>query len=86
MNKNTIFQKTDSYLFLFQDFIFILNSVFICEYRFVHMSAVSAELREIVRSPGGGVIGVWAAWCGIEELNPDPMEDQEVLLTAEPSL
>jgi hypothetical protein len=43
-------------------------------------------LCEGVRSPGTGLTGSYELPCGCWELNPDPLEHQPVLLTAEPSL
>ena len=39
-----------------------------------------------VGSPGTGVIDSCEPPCGYGELNPGPLEEQSVLLTAEPSL
>ena len=39
-----------------------------------------------IRSPGTGVTDTCVLLCGYWELNPGPLEDQPVLLTAEPSL
>ena len=44
------------------------------------------HLCEGVRSSEAGVTGSGESPCGCWELNPDPLEEQSVLLTAEPTL
>ena len=46
----------------------------------------NSYLCEGVRSPGTGVTDNCELPCGYWELNPGPLEEQAVLLTAEPSL
>ena len=57
------------------------------QYRYQHqrMDQVTC-LCEDVRSPGIGVKDGCEPPCGCRELNPGPLEEQPVLLTAEPSL
>ena len=43
-------------------------------------------LCEGTRSSGAGVTDSCELPCGCWELNPDPLEEQPVLLTSEPSL
>jgi hypothetical protein len=42
--------------------------------------------EEDVRTPGTKITGVSQPPCGCWESNPEPLEDQLVLLTVEPSL
>ena len=41
--------------------------------------------EEGIRSDEAGIIGGWEPWCGHWELNLGPLEEQQVLLTTEPS-
>jgi hypothetical protein len=42
--------------------------------------------EEGIQSPGMEVIDTYEPPCGCPELNPDPLQEQKVLLTTEPPL
>ncbi|KAL6074356.1 hypothetical protein STEG23_012106, partial [Scotinomys teguina] len=51
-----------------------------------HSVSYVMQLRSSKRSPGTGVTDSCELPCGFWDLNPGPLEEQPVLLTAEPSL
>ena len=63
-----------------------LNCYFFKVFTFIYMHGCFACMCEGVGSPGTGVTGSCEPPCGRWELNLDPLEEQSVLLTAEPSL
>lgn len=48
--------------------------------------AVPVEEGEDVGTPATGVLGAYELPCGYWQWNLGPLQDQQVLLTAEPSL
>jgi hypothetical protein len=50
-----------------------------------HVCAMPSEARRGCLSPGTGVANSCELPCGWQELNPGPLQEQVVLLTAEPS-
>jgi hypothetical protein len=69
-------------------FIVYVNGCFACMDVYVpHMGLVLMEAgREGISSLGTGVTVSWESPSGCWELNLDPLEEQPVLLTAEPPL
>jgi hypothetical protein len=48
-----------------------------------YVYALPMEVKRGVRSPRAGVIELWAALCGCWELNLGPLQETQMLLTAE---
>lgn len=56
-------------------------------FKYVHQEdAVPSRPGESLRSPGNGVTGSSELLCGYWELNPGLFQEQQVLLSTEPSL
>jgi hypothetical protein len=53
---------------------------------YIHGCFACMCLCEGVRTPGIGIIDCYELPCRCWELNPDPLQEQPVLLTTDPSL
>lgn len=68
-------------------FIYVQHVCMCCCLSYVHHMHAVAQARSTYWCPGTRVAAsLWAAWCRCWELNLGPLQELQVLLTAEPSL